>query len=174
MNKIETSMSCPDCGSEFQNPEQKKPDIVEHPYFRLDRRTMRVFAEGQDIGLSRTEYEIFDYLVAASGDVVTKIQIEEQIWNDPNGGTNQPKLYVWYIREKFKAVGGQDPIELSYGRGYRLKTKEDVIEEQALESLNSNGHQPQIGSRVIAPSHALAFQADNPAESSNDNDASSL
>lgn len=172
MSDVE-KLSCPDCGSEFLDPNEKKPSIIKHPYFTLDTNKKIVTIKGKNVHFSFLEIKFLEYLVENPDRTIVLPELMDQVWDYPDANTRRVKYYVNRIRDKFEASGERDPIITMTGWGYRLKTEEDILEEQALESANGNGNQPQI---TFEPSThpTLAFQSHNPSEISIDNDTSNL
>lgn len=67
----------------------------------LDTSTQEVTRDGNSIKLSAKEYELLQYLMINSGQVLSREKIEDHIWNfDYEGGTNVVDVYISYLRKK--------------------------------------------------------------------------
>ena len=139
--QTERQISCPSCGLEFANPEAKNGSVINHPYFSLNFSEMRVYVNGQNIGLTPKEYAIFEFLVKAKV-VVTHGQFTNQHWGDYYGQTmRDAKIHISHIRSKFREADGQDPIMTRHALGYEIKDAEIIEREQGRVQQADNGHQ---------------------------------
>ena len=62
----------------------------------IDTAQQRVTRAGQEIGLSRREYELLEALAAHEGQVLTRQTIQERIWLDEDSYSNTVDVYVRY------------------------------------------------------------------------------
>ena len=86
----------------------------------IDTRTRRVRANGRDVLLTAKEYALLEYLVRRAGDVVTRADIAEHVWDehyDPL--SNVVDVYVQRLRRKIDHTG-QSVIRTRRGEGYQL------------------------------------------------------
>ncbi len=102
-------------------PETRPPvlavgDLTLDPAQRLVRR-------GEvDIELSPTEYALLEHLMRHEGQVRTRAQIIENVWDfafDPN--SNVVDVYIRYLREKVDRRFGVETILTVRGAGYVLR-----------------------------------------------------
>ena len=88
----------------------------------LDIRSKRVERGGAELKLSAKEYALLEYLVRYKGVVLSRIQIEENIWGfDYEGSSNIVDVYIRYLRRK---IDKDHPVKLIHtirGSGYVLK-----------------------------------------------------
>lgn len=86
----------------------------------------RAFYQGQEIPLTKTEYEILLYLFQNANQVLTHGQIYEKIWKEPDYGEARKLVshHVQSIRRKLN-LGEDSSIHLRCIRdvGYSLETK---------------------------------------------------
>ena len=86
----------------------------------------RVLYQGQEIPLTKTEYEILLYLFQNANQVLTHDQIYEKIWKEPDYGEARKLVshHVQSIRRKLN-LGEDSSIHLRCIRdvGYSLETK---------------------------------------------------
>ncbi len=88
----------------------------------LDDDTHEVWKAGEEVELSRTEFNLLRYLLQNPGRVLSKRQILEHVWNyDFGGDGNVVESYISYLRKK---VDTTDPrlIHTVRGVGYVLRT----------------------------------------------------
>ena len=88
----------------------------------LDIRSKRVERGGAELKLSAKEYALLEYLIRNKGVVLSRIQIEENIWGfDYEGSSNIVDVYIRYLRWK---IDKDHPVKLIHtirGSGYVLK-----------------------------------------------------
>ena len=88
----------------------------------LDIRSKRVERSGVELKLSAKEYALLEYLIRNKGVVLSRIQIEENIWGfDYEGSSNIVDVYIRYLRRK---IDKDHPVKLIHtirGSGYVLK-----------------------------------------------------
>lgn len=101
----------------------ERPVVLTCGDLTLDPVRRRVEREGKEISLTPREYGLLEFLMRHKGDVVTKGEILEGVW-DPafDGDPNVVEVYVRYLRRKIDAPFGRRAIETVRGMGYRLST----------------------------------------------------
>ena len=84
----------------------------------IDQRTHRVTVGGEDVALTRKEYELLAFLASDPGAVRTREDIIDEVW-DPHwyGPTKTLDVHVASLRRK---LGDPAWIETVRGVGYRL------------------------------------------------------
>lgn len=88
----------------------------------LDTSTQEVTRDGKRIKLSAKEYELLQYLMINSGQVLSREKIEDHIWNfDYEGGTNVVDVYISYLRKKIDEGFDKKLIHTLRGRGFFIK-----------------------------------------------------
>lgn len=88
----------------------------------IDQLTREVRKQEDSIDLTKTEYELLEYLMVNNGMVLTRDQIIEQVWGyDFEGDTNILDVYIRYIRNKIDNPYGTKLIQTIRGVGYILK-----------------------------------------------------
>jgi len=99
----------------------ERPVVLSCGDLSLDPVRRRVERAGQEISLTPREYGLLEFLMRHKGDVVTKSEILEGVW-DPafEGDPNVVEVYVRYLRRKIDAPFGRRAIETVRGMGYRL------------------------------------------------------
>ena len=97
-----------------------QPEVQLGP-FTVDLSGQRVFREGVEIELTTYEYKVLQYLVMHPGEVVTKTDLSEHIYEeDADRDSNVIEVFIGRLRRKLDPDGALNPIETLRGRGYRL------------------------------------------------------
>ena len=101
----------------------ERPVVLTCGDLTLDPVRRRVERTGQEISLTPREYGLLEFLMRHKGDVVTKGEILEGVW-DPafEGDPNVVEVYVRYLRRKIDAPFDRRAIETVRGMGYRLSS----------------------------------------------------
>lgn len=84
--------------------------------------TREVEKNGDSIDLTKTEYDLLEYLASNKGLVLTRDQIIEHVWgHDFYGDTNILDVYIRYLRNKIDYPYDVKLIHTVRGVGYTLK-----------------------------------------------------
>lgn len=87
----------------------------------LDTRTHEVHVNGEPLELTSFEYKLLEYLMLHAGEVVSKTQITEALYDqDFERDSNVIEVFIGRLRRKLDPDGEFKPIETLRGRGYRL------------------------------------------------------
>jgi two-component system, OmpR family, response regulator PhoP len=87
----------------------------------LDTRTQDVRVNGAPLELTSFEYKLLEYLMLHAGEVVSKTQITEALYDqDFERDSNVIEVFIGRLRRKIDPEGEFKPIETLRGRGYRL------------------------------------------------------
>ena len=79
---------------------------------------------GRELNLSSKEYALLEYMIRNKGVVLSRENIENNIWNyDYAGGTNVVDVYVGYLRKKMDTGFSKKLIHTVWGTGWVLKEK---------------------------------------------------
>jgi two-component system copper resistance phosphate regulon response regulator CusR len=92
----------------------------------IDTRRRRVLNRGEEVVLRAKEYALLEFLARHAGDVVTRSEIAEHVWDehyDPL--SNVVDVYVQRLRRKFDRPGAESIIRTRRGEGYQLVTADD-------------------------------------------------
>jgi DNA-binding response OmpR family regulator len=88
----------------------------------LDSAAGLVRSGTETVALSPREYSLLEFLAYRQGQVVTRMQIEDALYNEqtlPSG--NAVDSAVCRLRAKLEAIPGAPRIETRHGRGYILQ-----------------------------------------------------
>ena len=92
----------------------------------VDLSSQRVWLRGEEIELTTFEYKVLNYLVMHPGEVVTKTDLSEHIYEeDADRDCNVIEVFIGRLRRKIDPDGTLNPIETLRGRGYRLALEPD-------------------------------------------------
>jgi DNA-binding response OmpR family regulator len=87
----------------------------------LETRSRRVQFGAQDLTLTAKEYALLEYLVRRAGDVVSRADIAEHVWDDRYDPlSNVVDVYVQRLRRKIDSGGSESLIRTRRGEGYQL------------------------------------------------------
>lgn len=87
---------------------------------RIDFQRRQVHVAGQDVVLSPLEFRLLTVLVESRGEVLSRADLLERVWNDTSGGSSDHvKIYIGYLRRKLAAVTSCELISTVRGFGYR-------------------------------------------------------
>ncbi len=98
------------------------PDIISIGGIELNDRSKEVTLDGEQVNLTKTEYEILKLLMKHPGQVFSPREIYEKVWSDNAvGAENIVAVHVRHLREKIE----YDPAEprhllVVWGRGYKM------------------------------------------------------
>ena len=91
----------------------------------IDTRTRRVQVGARPLILTAKEYALLEYFVRRTGDVVTRSDIAEHVWDDHYDPiSNVVDVYVQRLRRKLDAGDGESLIRTRRGEGYQLVVPE--------------------------------------------------
>jgi len=98
-----------------------RPTVLAAGDLTLDPAGHRVRRGGTEIALTPREFGVLHHLMRHRGDVVSKMDILESVWDAHyDGDENVVEVYVGYLRRKIDQPFGRHAIETVRGAGYRL------------------------------------------------------
>ena len=84
--------------------------------------TLTCIANAQHVRLSEKEYRILEYLIANSGQILTREQLAVKIWGfESDAEYNNVEVYMSFIRKKLAFVEAKTEIKAVRGVGYELR-----------------------------------------------------
>ena len=87
----------------------------------IDTRSRRALLRNQEVPLTAKEYALLEYLARRAGDVVSRGDIAEHVWDehyDPL--SNVVDVYIQRLRRKLDTPGHDSLIRTRRGEGYQL------------------------------------------------------
>ena len=103
----------------------KKTAAIEIGDLKVDLNRKRVTRGEREIVLTKREYGLLEYLAYRTGEIVSRQEIWEHVYQDSEGGSsNAVDVYVSYLRKKLN--GGDEPnlLHTRRGQGYFLDPNE--------------------------------------------------
>ena len=99
----------------------ERPVVLSAGDLRLEPARRRVTRNGAEIALTPREYGVLELMLRRGGDVVTKREILDNVWDSAfEGDPNVVEVYVSYLRRKIDAPFGRRSIVTVRGMGYRV------------------------------------------------------
>ncbi|OYV04142.1 MAG: DNA-binding response regulator [Verrucomicrobiales bacterium VVV1] len=99
-----------------RSPVMRTGDLEVDPLRRSVKRA------GATVDLTALEYRLLEYLSYRAGEVVSRIDIWERVFEDGSGGnSNAVDVYIGYLRKKLNTGGLPDLIQTRRGQGYILE-----------------------------------------------------
>jgi two-component system OmpR family response regulator len=98
-----------------------RPAILEAGDVRVDPAARTVWRGDTLVELTAREFSVLEYLVRRKGEVVSKREVLDNVWDsDFEGDPNIVEVYVRHLRNKLDRPFDRAAIETLRGSGYRL------------------------------------------------------
>jgi two-component system, OmpR family, response regulator len=102
---------------------RERPTLLEAGDLRLDPGSRRAWRGDVELELTAREFSLLAFLVRHRGDVASKGDILEAVWDfDFEGDPNIVEVYIRHLRNKIDRPFGRDAIQTLRGAGYRLRS----------------------------------------------------
>jgi DNA-binding response OmpR family regulator len=102
---------------------KERPPLLTSGDLVLDPATKMVTRAGTEISLTARELSLLEFLMRRGGQVVTKSEILNHVWDYAfEGDPNIIEVYIGRLRRKVDKPFGRDDIETLRGSGYRLRS----------------------------------------------------
>lgn len=102
---------------------ETEESILEVGEIKINQDAHEVYANGQPVDLSPTEYKLLRFLISNPNRVLTKAQILDHVWEyDFNGEMGIVESYVSYLRKKLDPITSEPLIQTKRGVGYMYKS----------------------------------------------------
>jgi DNA-binding response OmpR family regulator len=91
----------------------------------LNKTSHMVTFNGEEVPLSKKEYDLLEYMMENSGIVLSREKLIEKVWGyDYYGDTNVTDVYIRYIRAKIDQKYNRSYIRTIRGVGYIFEEKD--------------------------------------------------
>jgi two-component system response regulator MprA len=90
----------------------------------VDTATREVWRGTRQINLTQTEFGILECLIRASGRVVPRDTLIEEVWGERQVTHNNLEVFIRFLRAKLDNAGQPTLIHTERGLGYRLRSPE--------------------------------------------------
>ena len=99
-----------------------RPPLLEVGDLRMDPARHRAWRGDVELKLSPKEMALLELLMRHAGDVVSRTQILDHVWDFAYDGiSNVVDQYIGYLRKKIDRPFARDDIDTVRGVGYRLR-----------------------------------------------------
>ena len=93
----------------------------------LDRKKRQVTRAGEEIALTKTQFDLLEYFMLNPDIVLTREQLLSAVWGYSYAGdSNVVDVYVRYVRRRLHDPAEGGLIESVRGGGYVMRTKKAV------------------------------------------------
>jgi two-component system OmpR family response regulator len=100
----------------------ERPTVLTVGDLELDPAAKTLVRAGTQIELSPKEFALLELFMRHPGDVLSRTQILDHVWDFAYSGTsNVVDVYVGYLRQKVDRPFARSSIETVRGHGYRLR-----------------------------------------------------
>ncbi len=93
--------------------------------FLVDLQQRAVFFEGLEVGLSKKEFDLLNYLLLHKNRPLTRMQLSEHIWGNnmdlDDYDSNYIDVHIKNLRKKMAAYGSVEWLQTIRGIGYKIK-----------------------------------------------------
>ena len=96
--------------------------LLEFQDLKIDLNARKVTSKNLEIELTKQELDLLAFLVMNSGNIVTKNELLEEIWEiiyPVEEDVNKVEVYIGYLRKKLKPFNLDNHIKTVRGFGYR-------------------------------------------------------
>lgn len=109
-----------------QRAPRENPDVVEIGAIRIDLGRRVVTRDGDELHLSKKEWELLEFLARSPDHVLTHREILKNVWGPAHvDDTAYLRVYVNQLRQKLEADPSQPSLIVNEpGVGYRLKGRD--------------------------------------------------
>jgi two-component system OmpR family response regulator len=102
---------------------ETEDSVLEVGEIKINQDAHEVYANGEPVDLSPTEYKLLRFLMSNPNRVLTKAQILDHVWEyDFNGEMGIVESYVSYLRKKLDPITSEPLIQTKRGVGYMYKS----------------------------------------------------
>ncbi len=99
----------------------ERPTMLEAGDLRLDPAAHQAWRGSEQLSLTPRELSVLEYLMRHQGDVVSKRDLLDHVWDyDFEGDPNIVEVYIGHLRNKVDRPFGSESIFTVRGVGYRL------------------------------------------------------
>ncbi|MFF1788723.1 response regulator transcription factor [Kitasatospora sp. NPDC058243] len=103
-------------------PESAGGGVLAVADLRVEPHARRAWRAGQELELSRTEFDLLELLTRHAGSVLDQATVYEQIWGyDFGPGSKNLAVFIGYLRRKLDRPGLTPLIHTVRGVGYTLR-----------------------------------------------------
>ncbi len=132
-----------------------RPTVLVAGTLTIDPAARAVEVAGSPLSLSPREYSLLELFVRHPGDVLTRTEIIDRVWDWAYEGTsNVVDVYVRYLRAKLAAHPSAPRIETSRGIGYVLRVSDAGGQAHVPRALHRGAAEPTEPTEPAEPAEA--------------------
>jgi DNA-binding response OmpR family regulator len=102
-------------------PREELPANYGDDLVEIDFKSAEARAAGKPLKLTPLEFRLLTAFVKHPGQVLSTDQLLAMAWGDQGFARERVKIYVGYLRNKFRDAGEEAPIDTIRGFGYRYR-----------------------------------------------------
>lgn len=103
-----------------------KGNIIIAYDIELDASSFKLIKGDMAVKLSKTEYQLIEYLMMNKGQILTRDMIISKVWGfEAAGDYNNLEVYISFLRKKLKFINAKSCIKTQKGIGYFLNDGEE-------------------------------------------------
>ncbi len=108
----------------LRRPSGDRSPVLVAGDLRVDPASRRVWRGEVEVRLTAREFSLAEYLVRRKGQVVSRSQIADHVWDaELDIDSNVVEVYIGYLRRKLDQPFGLTTIDTVRGVGYRLRER---------------------------------------------------
>ena len=110
----------------------KRPAKIEGEFYKIDNLTLNTASKiirrnGREIYLTRREFALLEYLMINRGQIVSRNQILEHVWDyNADPFSNSIETHLASLRRKLNTNKNRNLIHTFTGRGYKLALNKKI------------------------------------------------
>lgn len=105
----------------LRRPINMGEDNIVFADFEFNKRKHSVVKSGKDVYLTRKEYVLLDYLIAKRGNIVSRGDLVDHVWDkEANLFSNTIETHILNLRKKLSSKKNRSIIKTYPGRGYGI------------------------------------------------------
>ena len=125
----------------LRRPAAERSPVLQVEDLEMDRLNQQVRRAGKRIDLTSKEYALLEYLVAHTGQVLSRTMIVEHVWDmDYDGLTNIVDVYIRHLRSKIDDRFTLKMIHTVRGIGYMLDAPEPEETAHPAHTEDASSH----------------------------------
>ena len=104
-----------------------RPEILEIEDLVVDLASHRVSRAGREVQLTAKEYALLEYLARRSGQLVSRAEIADHVWDDSfDPFSNTIEVYMNRLRKKIDEDHSPKLLHTRRGEGYILESRDEL------------------------------------------------
>ncbi|MCA9838268.1 MAG: response regulator transcription factor [Trueperaceae bacterium] len=100
---------------------EEQKQVLRIADIELDAYAVQVTANGQDVGLTPTEFRLLQHLMQTPGRAISRLELLEVSMPESDAYERAVDIHMTNLRRKLKEAGASDIIHTVRGLGYRIQ-----------------------------------------------------